>query len=115
DFFGDRLYPVLAGIKRVFDPRNRLNPGKIVTPDPEGRGVIPIDGVPFRGELDSRIPAADQERWAKALECNGNGVCFDWSAATPICPSYKVTRDRVHSPKGQIGRATSELQSRENI
>ncbi|NLO79207.1 MAG: FAD-binding oxidoreductase [Xanthomonadaceae bacterium] len=101
DFFGDRLYPVLAGIKRVFDPRNRLNPGKIVTPDPEGRGVIPIDGVPFRGELDSRIPAADQERWAKALECNGNGVCFDWSAATPICPSYKVTRDRVHSPKGR--------------
>lgn len=101
DFFGERLYPVLSGIKRTFDPDNRLNPGKIVTPDPSGNGVTAIDGVPFRGEFDSRIPSADQQRWAKALECNGNGVCFDWSATTTICPSYKVTRDRVHSPKGR--------------
>lgn len=101
DFFGEQLYPVLSGIKRTFDPGNRFNPGKIVTPDPSGSGVIAIDGVPFRGEFDSRIPAADQQHWAKALECNGNGVCFDWSATTTICPSYKVTRDRVHSPKGR--------------
>lgn len=101
DFFGERLYPVLARVKHTFDPDNRLNPGKIVTPSPDGEGVIPLDGVPFRGELDSRIPAADQMRWAKALECNGNGVCFDWSNTTTICPSYKVTRDRVHSPKGR--------------
>ncbi|HEX5514624.1 MAG TPA: 4Fe-4S dicluster domain-containing protein, partial [Gammaproteobacteria bacterium] len=96
-----RLYPVLSGIKRTFDPGNRLNPGKIVTPDPSGSGVTAVDGVPFRGEFDSHIPTEDQARWAKALECNGNGVCFDWSATTTICPSYKVTRDRVHSPKGR--------------
>lgn len=103
EFFGDRLYPVLSGVKAAFDPHNRLNPGKIVTPDPHGAGVTPIDGVPFRGELDGRIPAAARQGWEKAIECNGNGVCFDWSHVTPICPSYKVTRDRVHSPKGRAG------------
>jgi FAD/FMN-containing dehydrogenase len=28
------LYPVFRELKRVFDPKNLLNPGKIVGPDP---------------------------------------------------------------------------------
>ncbi|MCH8503165.1 MAG: FAD-binding oxidoreductase [Ectothiorhodospiraceae bacterium] len=101
EFFGDTLYPVLGEIKRIFDPLNRLNPGKIVTPSPDSNGVVPIDGVPFRGALDGDVPTGIRAEWTKAFECNGNGVCFDWDATVPICPSYKVTRDRVHSPKGR--------------
>ena len=32
DFFGKELYRELRRIKEAFDPQNRLNPGKIVTP-----------------------------------------------------------------------------------
>lgn len=112
EFFGDTLYPVLGEIKRIFDPSNRLNPGKIVTPSPASGGVVPIDGVPFRGTLDSRVPAETRAQWTKAFECNGNGVCFDWDVTVPICPSYKVTRDRVHSPKGRSALVREWLRER---
>ena len=101
DFFGNDLYPVLGEIKRLFDPNNRMNPGKIVTPRPDIAAVAAIDAVPFRGTIDGEVPASIRQQWTKAFECNGNGVCFDWDTSVPICPSYKVTRDRVQSPKGR--------------
>ena len=30
EIFGDRLYEAMRQVKRVFDPSNQLNPGKIV-------------------------------------------------------------------------------------
>ncbi|MCP5972916.1 (Fe-S)-binding protein, partial [Klebsiella pneumoniae] len=36
-----------------------------------------------------------------AMECNGNGLCFNFDARSPICPSMKITRNRIHSPKGR--------------
>ena len=32
DFFGEELHRELRRVKEAFDPQNRLNPGKIVTP-----------------------------------------------------------------------------------
>lgn len=102
-FFGDALYPLLAEVKRAFDPQNRMNPGKIVAPDGDEARIDRIDAVPLRGEYDRRIPAPLRAAWDKAIACNGNGVCFDWDARQAICPSYKITRERIHSPKGRAG------------
>src|SRR5207249_8221448 len=38
------LYPVFRELKRIFDPKNLLNPGKIVGPDPS-REAWPLRGV----------------------------------------------------------------------
>lgn len=35
------------------------------------------------------------------MECNGNGLCFNFDARSPMCPSMKITRNRIHSPKGR--------------
>jgi Fe-S oxidoreductase len=35
------------------------------------------------------------------MSCNGNGQCFDTNNDTLMCPSSKITRDRIHSPKGR--------------
>ncbi len=101
EFFGESLYPVLGRIKAAFDPNNRMNPGKIVDPIAGAQGVTAIDQAPLRGQRDARIGGTTRLAWNDAIACNGNGVCFDWSFANTICPSYKVTRDRVHSPKGR--------------
>lgn len=115
DFFGQDLYPVLGQIKHAFDPHNRMNPGKIVTPRPELQEVASIDAVPFRGSLDGSVPSSVRRKWTKAFECNGNGVCFDWDASVPICPSYKVTRDRVQSPKGRAALLREWLRLRQGV
>ena len=45
DFFGKELYRELRRIKEAFDPNNRLNPGKIVTPPSLPEKVVKVDGV----------------------------------------------------------------------
>lgn len=98
EFFGP-LYPALQEIKAAFDPENRLNPGKIATPD--GGPLLKIDEVPLRGVLDRAIGDDIRNAFDNAAYCNGNGACFDFDAASPMCPSYKATRDKRYSPKGR--------------
>lgn len=93
------LYPCLQEIKRAFDPRNQLNPGKIALPE-EGE-LKRIDTVPLRGALDRAIGAEIRAAFDNAAYCNGNGACFDFSETSLMCPSYKGSRDRRHSPKGR--------------
>ena len=97
-FFGP-LYPCLQAIKAAFDPRHQLNPGKIAAP--ADGALLRIDEVPIRGERDRVIPLAIREAYDNALHCNGNGACFNWDPDDAMCPSWKGTRERRHSPKGR--------------
>jgi FAD/FMN-containing dehydrogenase/Fe-S oxidoreductase len=98
--FGPVLYPQLQRIKALFDPRNQLNPGKIATPAHTHFRLARIDGN-TRGALDRQIAPADREEMETVVSCNGNGQCFDTNSDTIMCPSSKITRDRIHSPKGR--------------
>ncbi|KAA9001236.1 FAD-binding oxidoreductase [Affinibrenneria salicis] len=100
DFFGAELYQELRRIKAAFDPDNRLNPGKICAPLSKDSPMMRIDAVK-RGTYDRRIPLTVRTSFRGALECNGNGLCFNFDAYSPMCPSMKITADRIHSPKGR--------------
>ncbi|MFC7421608.1 FAD-binding and (Fe-S)-binding domain-containing protein [Iodobacter arcticus] len=95
-FFG-KLYPCLQQIKQVFDPHNQLNPGKIASPD----ALIKIDEPPTRGQFDRQIPIHIRKDYDGALHCNGNGTCYNFDPDDAMCPSWKATRERRHSPKGR--------------
>ncbi|WP_299310457.1 FAD-binding and (Fe-S)-binding domain-containing protein [uncultured Halomonas sp.] len=128
-FFGE-LYPSLQRVKAAFDPHNQLNPGKIATPlssstppdavgsPPETAGkasattqaetvklvdpgLLTIDGVPTRGQLDRTIDERAWQAHAATVYCNGNGACYNYDPNDAMCPSWKATRDRMHSPKGR--------------
>ncbi|WP_136066695.1 FAD-binding and (Fe-S)-binding domain-containing protein [Modicisalibacter radicis] len=129
-FFGE-LYPSLQRLKAAFDPHNQLNPGKIATPlfippedaEPSTRpevvgsspedavseetvkwvdaGLLTVDGVPTRGELDRQIDERVWQTHASAVYCNGNGACYNYDPDDAMCPSWKATRQRIHSPKGR--------------
>ena len=102
DFFGKELYRELRRIKEAFDPQNRLNPGKIVTPLSLPEKVVKVDG-PMRGHHDRQVDPKLREAFRPAMECNGNGACFDYAPDHVMCPSSRITRDRIHSPKGRAG------------
>ncbi|RTE65800.1 FAD-binding oxidoreductase [Amphritea opalescens] len=99
-FFGE-LYPQLQVIKGAFDPRNQLNPGKICTPLIGGAELLKIDEVPTRGQHDRQIPAGARDDYKQAMFCNGNGACYNYDPKDAMCPSWKATRERKHSPKGR--------------
>lgn len=99
-FFGDTLYNELRRIKSAFDPANRLNPGKICPPLDNQQQMMQVD-APKRGTWDRQIPLAVRTGWRGAMECNGNGLCFNFDQRSPMCPSMKITGNRIHSPKGR--------------
>ncbi|EDW2493636.1 FAD-binding oxidoreductase [Salmonella enterica subsp. enterica serovar Oranienburg] len=99
-FFGEVLYGELRKIKAAFDPHNRLNPGKICPPQGIEAPMMKVDAVK-RGTWDRQIPLAVRQTWRGAMECNGNGLCFNFDAKSPMCPSMKISLNRIHSPKGR--------------
>ncbi|WP_191600219.1 FAD-binding and (Fe-S)-binding domain-containing protein [Marinomonas algicola] len=99
-FFGD-LYPIIQKIKAAFDPYNQLNPGKIATPYELGVALLKIDSVPIRGQFDRQISTSNRDQFKESLYCNGNGACHNFDPNDAMCPSWKGTRDRRHTPKGR--------------
>ncbi|OLU29106.1 hypothetical protein BVH03_11500 [Pseudomonas sp. PA15(2017)] len=99
-FFGE-LYASLQALKAAFDPYNQLNPGKIATPLGSDEALLKIDEVTLRGDLDRQIGERVWQSYGTAVHCNGNGACYNFDPDDAMCPSWKATRQRVHSPKGR--------------
>ncbi|UVJ42141.1 FAD-binding oxidoreductase [Pseudomonas sp. LS1212] len=99
-FFGE-LYASLQELKGAFDPFNQLNPGKIATPTTSTTGLLKIDEVTLRGDLDRQIDERVWQSYDTAMHCNGNGACYNFDPYDAMCPSWKATRQRMHSPKGR--------------
>ena len=102
EFFGESLFAELRKIKGAFDPGNKMNPGKICTPLASNDELVKVSDTK-RATFDRTIPVAFKSAFAPAMECNGNGLCFNYDTSSPMCPSSKITRDRRHSPKGRAG------------
>lgn len=101
-FFGEDLYKELRRVKAAFDPSNKMNPGKICTPLDSDAELVKVASV-MRGHYDRQIDVQVRDSFKQAMECNGNGLCFNYDTASPMCPSMKVLADRRHSPKGRAG------------
>ncbi len=101
-FFGPRLTGAFGEIKKLFDPKGVMNPGKIVEPPRQD------DRTLFRfkpGYKTETIPTVlDWSDWggfAGAVEmCNNNGHCRKFDAGT-MCPSYRVTRQEKDLTRGR--------------
>jgi len=114
--FGETLCAAMRQVKRCFDPRNQLNPGKIATATETDLVLLTID-APIRGERDRTIAPAMQHRFEDTIRCNGNGVCHSVHGSEVMCPSWKATGDRRHTPKGRAGmmREWLRLLSEQNV
>lgn len=100
DFFGETLFNEMRKIKAAFDPYNQMNPGKICTPLGSKDKLVSVKAIK-RASIERVIPVTVKRDLAPAFECNGNGLCFNYEPASPMCPSSKVTSDRRHTPKGR--------------
>ena len=98
--FGPVLYDAFREIKRTFDPRGILNPGKIVDAPPL------TSNLRYTPAYRARTPDTwfDYSAWggmSGAVEmCSGLGACRKTLEGT-MCPSYMVTREEAHSTRGR--------------
>lgn len=102
-FFGPRVYDAFRQIKRLFDPHNHLNPGKIIdTPAMTEHLRYGVPGYEKRiAEVHANYHYREQGGFAPAVEqCNGLGACRKIGAGT-MCPSYMATRDEEAVTRGR--------------
>lgn len=99
-YFGETLSHAMRQIKTIFDPYNQLNPGKVAISLISTEELVKIDG-PMRAQFDKQIPKSWRKEFDSLLACNGNGACFSYATTEVMCPSFKVTKNRLHSPKGR--------------
>jgi Fe-S oxidoreductase len=103
--FGDDVVALFAEVKRIFDPDDRMNPGKVVHP-------ARLDAhLRLGGDWSPRQPrplhfsfADDGGSFsAAANRCVGVGKCrkLGNEGGTVMCPSYQVTREERHSTRGR--------------
>ncbi|PZG01747.1 FAD-binding and (Fe-S)-binding domain-containing protein [Micromonospora deserti] len=99
--YGDRLVRAFGQVKAIFDPDDRMNPGKVMPPHPLDRQLRL--GVDYNhGDVDTVFAYPDDSgSFGKAvLRCVGVGKCRRHHGGV-MCPSYMVTREEEHSTRGR--------------
>jgi FAD/FMN-containing dehydrogenase/Fe-S oxidoreductase len=101
-FFGPRLTHAFGELKRLFDPRGLLNPGKIVDPPKQDdRSLFRYKPGYATLELSAALDWSESGGFAAAVEmCNNNGLCRKFDAGT-MCPSFRATGDELHVTRGR--------------
>jgi len=99
---GDEVYEMFLGLKKVFDPDNLLNPGKII-------GSPPMDthlrySPPYAApSFEPMFDYSSDGGFIQAVErCNGSGDCrrpYHYNGL--MCPSYQASLDERMSTRGR--------------
>jgi Fe-S oxidoreductase len=101
--FGDDVVALFEQVKDLFDPDDRMNPGKVVRPNPRDTHLrLGTEYAHPEPRTEFGFPH-DEGRFSRAvLRCAGIGNCRTSSSESQVmCPSYMVTRDEVHSTRGR--------------
>ncbi|WP_026442468.1 FAD-binding and (Fe-S)-binding domain-containing protein [Pseudacidobacterium ailaaui] len=102
--FGPELMQAFREFKALWDPENRMNPGKMVDPvavyEPHENLRLGAGHRPAKPETYFQFPQ-DQGSFGEAtLRCVGVGACRKQGPGT-MCPSYMATREEMHSTRGR--------------
>lgn len=108
EIFGDALYEAMRQVKRIFDPHDRMNPGKIVDA-PAMTDHLRDPALPSAPELRTRLAfdVVGGMRGA-ADRCMNIGLCRK-SGSGAMCPSYMATRNEEDSTRGRAGALVKAL------
>ncbi|MEO5602314.1 MAG: FAD-linked oxidase C-terminal domain-containing protein, partial [Cyclobacteriaceae bacterium] len=90
---GEHNYQLIKDLKKVWDPHNIFNPGKIVDTPPMDTHLR-FDRDQLTKEFDTILDFSENQGILRAAEqCNGSGDCrkTELSGGT-MCPSYMATR-----------------------
>ncbi|MEK6601611.1 MAG: FAD-linked oxidase C-terminal domain-containing protein, partial [Candidatus Binatota bacterium] len=106
--YGPVLYDAFRKVKRAFDPKNLMNPGKIVDA-PAMTESLRIGPTYKTWAPETLLDFSGQGGFAAAVEmCSGMGECRKKLEGT-MCPSYMATLDEEHSTRGRANALRAVL------
>ena len=99
--YGEELVEAFAQFKAIWDPTNKMNPGKVVDPYPLDSNLrVGPDHHPKPVLTIFQFPD-DHGSFAHATErCFGVGKCRKLEGGT-MCPSFQVTREEKDTTRGR--------------
>ncbi|MGB8226598.1 MAG: anaerobic glycerol-3-phosphate dehydrogenase subunit C [Sedimentisphaerales bacterium] len=100
--FGEEYCDILKQLKQIFDPKNILNPGKIISDNAEVmtqnlRGGNKIIGERTKTELNFK---PDEFKF-ELIQCSGCGVCRSTDSAIRMCPVFRATGNEMDSSRAR--------------
>ncbi len=102
--FGPELIQAFNEFKAVWDPTNKMNPGKLADPvavyQPQDNLRLGVGYETHHVKTHFQFPEDGGSFSMATLRCVGVGLCRKEDAGT-MCPSYMATREEQHSTRGR--------------
>ncbi|GAA2276283.1 FAD-binding and (Fe-S)-binding domain-containing protein [Kitasatospora cystarginea] len=99
--FGQPLVDAMGEVKALFDPDNRMNPGKVIHPRRVDDSLrLGADWRPVPRETHFAFADDGHDFGRAVLRCVGVGNCRTHQGGV-MCPSYRATREEEHSTRGR--------------
>ncbi|MGH7282144.1 MAG: FAD-binding and (Fe-S)-binding domain-containing protein, partial [Polyangiaceae bacterium] len=102
--FGPELVRAFAEFKAIWDPKGKMNPGKIVRPHRADDDLrLGADYDPARPKTHFKFPDDGGSFAHATLRCVGVGQCRNLTSdsGAVMCPSFMVTEEERHSTRGR--------------
>ncbi|MDQ3196046.1 MAG: FAD-binding oxidoreductase [Pseudomonadota bacterium] len=114
--YSPRIMQAFREFKAIWDPRNRMNPGKLIAP--YGSDILRVDENlragpayhPFDPATHFSFSNDGNSIASAARRCVGVAKCRSIGGGT-MCPSYRATGEEQHSTRGRARLLFEMLQS----
>jgi len=112
--FSSDILRAFQEFKAIWDPSNKMNPGKLVDPNPITSNLrLGTDYRPWQPETHFNYPDDGGSFAQASLRCVGVGACRRLDGGV-MCPSFMVTREEEHSTRGRA-RLLFEMLERDEL
>jgi FAD/FMN-containing dehydrogenase/Fe-S oxidoreductase len=99
--YGEEIVRAFREFKAIWDPAGRMNPGKVVDPNPIVSNLrFGTDYAPAAVVTHFSYPRDAGNFAHAAARCVGVGTCRRTAGGT-MCPSFMATREEKHSTRGR--------------
>ena len=100
--YGDEYYDLLCKIKKIFDPDNLLNPGKILNDDPD----IMLKNLRRQHKVQTKLIKSDllfdkDELEMEIEQCYGCGLCLNRESDLRMCPVFHAMGEELASSRAK--------------
>jgi len=100
--YGDEYYRLLRDLKKIFDPVNLMNPGKIINDNPDAMTTnLRAQRKYIAERLRSQLNIAKDELAAELAQCGGCGVCLSRQTDLRMCPVYRALGEELGSSRAK--------------
>ena len=114
---GDDCYAMMRQVKQTFDPRNLLNPGKVIDTPPMDTHLRHDPSHPPPREYQTLFDFSATQGILRAAEaCTGVGECRkSHLAGGGMCPSYMATRNEQDTTRARANMLRQVLSNPRDI